>query len=320
MDSVVGQTYPQWELIVVDDGSSDATESVVQRYRAHYGDRVTYIRQANRGASAARNVGMERASGQWLAFLDSDDAFTPGKLVRQVALFESRPDLGLVFCDMSVQALDGTHHPSRFDVYAPLMRRVPCEELDDGARVCPPDFVDYLVRDYLIPTITGMIHRDVVESGVRFSPEQSYSEEWLFFLEVASGWRCGYVDSALAVQYCQAGSVSQRSVAHNLAQQQRALRWIQSTYPDVSRAARRAVRAKLAACCRQLGCDAYKQGRFAEAGRQFRGAWKARRDLRHAVYVGQAWWRRGDRFVRQLLGSAPSECLAASADEEVTRA
>jgi glycosyltransferase involved in cell wall biosynthesis len=302
MDSVVAQTYPRWELIVVDDGSTDDTESVVRRYRARFGDRVIYLRQDRAGASVARNAGMERAAGQWIAFLDSDDAFKPGKLDRQVALFARRPELGLVFCDMAVQTLDGTHHPSRFDVYAPLMRAVPCEGLGDDLHVCPQDFVDYLVRDYLIPTITGMVHRDMVEAGVRFAPEQSYSEEWLFFLDVASRRRCGYVDASLAVQYCQPGSVSQRSVTHNLAQQERVLRWIQSTYPRVTRDARRAIGAHLASCCRQLGFDAYKQDHFAAAWRHFLDAWRAQPDARHAGYVIQALWARGTQWVRRAAG------------------
>jgi glycosyltransferase involved in cell wall biosynthesis len=298
IDSVLAQTWPNWELIVVDDGSTDDTVSIVQRYQSAHPQRVVFVHQEHGGASTARNTGLARASGQWIAFLDSDDVFAPDKLARQVALFEARADLGLVFSDMSVHTVDGVYHASAFDTYTPRLRSLPVEPLDGDCRLCPLNFVDYLVRDYLIPTITGMIHRNVVQAGVRFSPQQSYSEEWLFFLEIATGWRCGFIDAPLSVQHCQPGSVSQRSVVHNLAQQRQVLRCIRSDFPYVSREARRAVRRHLSTCCRQLGFDAFKAGRFDEAGQHFLEAWRAWPSIRPFAYFAQASWRRwtrGDR-------------------------
>ncbi len=86
--SVLAQTFTDFELIVVDDGSTDGTHERLQRY----GQRLTCVRQPNRGVSAARNAGLEQSSGELIALLDSDDLWRPGKLARQVAFFEHRPD------------------------------------------------------------------------------------------------------------------------------------------------------------------------------------------------------------------------------------
>ncbi len=94
VDSVLGQTYQNVELIVVDDGSTDNTREVL----AGYGGRLRYIYQDQRGRSLARNTGIRSASGDYIAFLDSDDIWLPQKLEKQLSVLESNPSLGLVHC------------------------------------------------------------------------------------------------------------------------------------------------------------------------------------------------------------------------------
>lgn len=91
LDSILGQTYRPLQVIVADDGSTDGTAAAV----ATYGDRVCYLRQANAGAAAARNLGLGAARGEYVAFLDADDLWHPDKLARQMARFEARPELDL---------------------------------------------------------------------------------------------------------------------------------------------------------------------------------------------------------------------------------
>ena len=88
IDSVLNQTFTDFELIVVDDGSTDNTPALLDQY----GDRINVIRQENRGVSAARNSGIRSASGNAIALLDSDDYWLPKKLEEQVAFFEAHPD------------------------------------------------------------------------------------------------------------------------------------------------------------------------------------------------------------------------------------
>jgi glycosyltransferase involved in cell wall biosynthesis len=100
VDSVLAQDYPAREMIVVNDGSTDDTAKVL----ATYGDTIRVIQQENRGMSAARNAAIRAARGEYIAFLDSDDWWHPGKLSRQVALMQSDPGVG--FCSTAARVED----------------------------------------------------------------------------------------------------------------------------------------------------------------------------------------------------------------------
>lgn len=94
IDSLLAQTYPQVEIVVVNDGSTDGTAGVIGRY----GDRVRALHQDNRGVSIARNRGIEISSGQLLCFLDADDWLDPRKIAAQAAEFLADPQLDLCDC------------------------------------------------------------------------------------------------------------------------------------------------------------------------------------------------------------------------------
>lgn len=96
IDSIFAQSYPAHEVIVVDDGSSDDSIAVIEAY----GERVRLIKQKNQGVCVARNKGAKLATGDIIAFFDSDDIWRPQKLERQVAAFEADEAVGLVSCGM----------------------------------------------------------------------------------------------------------------------------------------------------------------------------------------------------------------------------
>jgi glycosyltransferase involved in cell wall biosynthesis len=93
IDSIFAQDYENLEIIVVDDGSTDNTKEIV----AHYGETVKYFYQEHSGISAARNLCLEHASGEYIAWLDADDCWVKGKLQAQVKYFEEHPDCQIVF-------------------------------------------------------------------------------------------------------------------------------------------------------------------------------------------------------------------------------
>ncbi|MCC7355148.1 MAG: glycosyltransferase [Anaerolineae bacterium] len=95
IDSVLSQTTSDWELIVVDDGSTDDTAAVVKRYQDQDA-RVHYVRQENAGVSAARNRGVANSTGEYLCFLDSDDELLPQKVAQQAGYLDSHQSIGLV--------------------------------------------------------------------------------------------------------------------------------------------------------------------------------------------------------------------------------
>src|SRR4051794_37497436 len=97
VQSVLAQTRPADEIIVVDDGSTDDTAERL----ASFGDRIIYHRQTNRRVAAARNTGLRMSTGDFVAFLDADDAWHPQKLERQLAVLNFRPEIGLLATGVS---------------------------------------------------------------------------------------------------------------------------------------------------------------------------------------------------------------------------
>lgn len=97
LDSVFAQTFSDFEVILVNDGSPDS--DLLERNVLPYGDRVRYISQKNQGPSGARNAGISQAAGKYVAFLDSDDRWLPEHLANQTALLLNDPSLGLVYAD-----------------------------------------------------------------------------------------------------------------------------------------------------------------------------------------------------------------------------
>ncbi|HKQ47401.1 MAG TPA: glycosyltransferase family A protein [Phycisphaerae bacterium] len=175
IDSVLRQTRPPGQVIVVDDGSTDGTETVCQRF----GDRIEYIRQANGGASVARNTGVAQSRGEWLAFLDADDLWEPEKLDVQIAALSQHPE-----ADFSVTA-----------VLAWSPQRQAYEQISWQGSLDPRAMQgELLVRNILTGLCSSLlVHRDVFEEVGGF-PAGKGSEDRRIALELLKRHRGVLVD------------------------------------------------------------------------------------------------------------------------------
>ena len=176
IDSVLAQTYSNLEVIIVDDGSTDDTETVV---RAIPDPRVRYIRQKNQGACAARNHGVDLAKGEFIAFHDSDDLWHPEKLEKQLKALQEH-DAAIVCCRLAQQQKDGS---------AELIPR----EFENGFRT---------QRDNLfgIGTQTLLAQREVFEH-FRFDPEMPRFQEFELLVRITKAYPLYCLTDAL-VTYC----------------------------------------------------------------------------------------------------------------------
>jgi glycosyltransferase involved in cell wall biosynthesis len=183
--SVLGQTFQDFELLVVDDGSTDGAWEKLQSY----GLKIRALRQDHRGAAAARNFGIKNATGEYLAFLDSDDLWRPEKLARQVEYLDRRPEVALVHCDGWV--VKGRELPADLNSLPTFYatRRAP-----DG------DAAAARLMSVPISTPHILVRREVAEKIGGFAEDLRLHEDADFLLRLLeAGEKIGYVPEPLCI-------------------------------------------------------------------------------------------------------------------------
>lgn len=183
VDSVLAQTFADYEIIVVDDGSSDNTGEVLARY----GNRIKYIRQENAGASTARNTGIVLAQGKFVAFLDADDLWLPQKLEKQVRFLDDNPGFGMVFSDMS-HCVDGAM------VHVAYLRERCYRYVAQG------NIYNNLLREGFVFTPTVMLRRECFDLVGLFDVRLCNCEDVDLWFRVADRYQIGFMDEPLAVR------------------------------------------------------------------------------------------------------------------------
>lgn len=185
LESVISQTFRDWEVIAVNDGSSDESEIILEKYASKYPFRIRYLTVQNGGVSRARNTGVSQARGKYVAFLDQDDLWTPEKLERQVEQLENNPELGVSFTNESL--IDESGFITRFKRF----------HLGGPNR----GFVfDTLIFDNFIPVSSLMMHKDIFLQTGGFSPEFALSEDFDFLLRITRKYPVDFIDAPL-LQY-----------------------------------------------------------------------------------------------------------------------
>ncbi len=177
INSVYAQSYPNLEVIVVDDGSTDDTQAVLTQHRSN----ITSVFQENKGQAVARNVGVNISNGEFIAFLDADDIWLPQKLENQLVLFEN-PHVQLVYGNIEYFYQSKTQRLSSFDLYPPKRGYV---------------YKDLFVENF-IPLSSAIVRRNVFLGLKGFLPEFTPVEDYEFFMRLTRLFEVDYTDSVVA--------------------------------------------------------------------------------------------------------------------------
>lgn len=194
LDSVRGQTYQNWECVVVDDGSTDDTREVVARY-VERDARIRYVHQQNSGLSAARNTGIKHSRGEFLQFLDADDLIEECKIEGQVEYLETHKDVDLVYGDARYFSTENPNE-RRYSMFDPDEAWMP--QLSGTGF----DLLPALLKQCILPINAPLVRRTVIAEVGMFNTKSVAVEDWEYWIRCASqGKRFQYVslDRTLAL-------------------------------------------------------------------------------------------------------------------------
>lgn len=206
LDSVFGQSFTDYEVIVVDDGSTDNTRDVV----APYGARVQYYFQQNQGLAVARNVGLRLAIGDYITYLDADDIWERDNLRVKVEILRDDPELGGVFSDFAVFDANGVRHPRGTRYKFPFFKRTGRDfndVFDQRGDVTLPDgrsvlvyrgrvFDSLFLGNFILPTSMVFSRTRALRVG-DFLAELRTQEDYEYWLRFTKRYPVAFVEEVL---------------------------------------------------------------------------------------------------------------------------
>lgn len=161
LDALLAQTYDDFEIVIVDDGSTDDTQKIAQSYAAR-DSRVRIVRQTNRGLAGARNTGIVSSFGTYIGFCDSDDLWVPGKLAAHVAHLEAKPDVGLSYSGSALITEDG--RPTGLSQSPKLHNITP----------------EHIFKRNPVGNGSAPVFRRAALAAIAFRPEHEKQRPWVF--------------------------------------------------------------------------------------------------------------------------------------------
>ena len=180
IESVVHQTFASWELILVDDGSSDGSTAIAKTFAADHPDRIRYLQHRdhqNRGTPTSRNLGIAHAFGEYIANLDHDDVWTRTKLEEQVAVLDSHPTVAMTFGPMILWGSWEDGASSRSDVLQAFT-------FPTNTLFHPPDYVPLLLTGKNDPH-GYLIRRNAVDGVGGYVDNVGFCGDWALYIKIA---------------------------------------------------------------------------------------------------------------------------------------
>jgi glycosyltransferase involved in cell wall biosynthesis len=179
IQSVLSQTFKDYEIIIIDDGSKDKTQEIIKSFSD---PRVKYYYQKNQGTAASRNKAVELSNGEYIALLDHDDLWEPKKLEMQVAHLEANPKVGLVYSDAYIIQEGKAKHLRFFELTRPHRGKVTLQ----------------LLKGDFVHCLTTVIRKDLVKKAGYFSREFNFAEEYELYLRLSLLTEFDFINQPLA--------------------------------------------------------------------------------------------------------------------------
>jgi len=210
IDSVLAQTYQNWELILWDDGSTDETGKVLKSLSD---PRISYYSQENQGKAKVLNHCLELAGGNLIAFLDDDDQWLPEKLEVQVDAMTKWPEIDLVFANFCNINVESNVHADAFEQTSEGLARLMTRNMGDNWWLIRQGFLEGITRENFIAFDSVMIRNTVIEQVGGFNENLKNSEDleywWRFGLK---GMKAAYTDKIVLNRFKYPGSLSGKSI------------------------------------------------------------------------------------------------------------
>ncbi len=258
INSVLTQTVPVDEILIVDDGSTDGTADLVSTW----GDRITYVPQKNAGAAAARNLGLLKARGDLIAFQDSDDLWPPEKNALQLEFFKRHPDVEIVF-GLMANFKDGQE-----DTTAEIGNPAVYEALK-ASHSHVTEMFSLLLQYNMVPTPTVMFRRSCLEKAGLFDVNLRIAEDFEYWLRMSSVCRFGFMDHVLLKRRRHDSNLINDRLTR-LRCRIGILENLGLRFPQLTEGQRSAVARQLSDLHYDLGSLCFRQGQFATALNHFR--------------------------------------------------
>jgi len=178
MESVLSQTYKDYEIVVINDGSTDNTENLLQFYKSV----IRYFYQENKGVAEARNLGILNARGEYISFLDSDDVWLPSKLEKELGLIERDKEIGLVYSNGYIINEKGKKcNINFFQINTPYRKMV----------------LNKLFKNDFIPTSSVLVRKECFQKVGLFNSSLSSAEDYDMWMRISYLYKIDYVDFPL---------------------------------------------------------------------------------------------------------------------------
>ena len=245
LESVLSQTYQNIEIVVINDGSTDDTQKIIEEY----GDRINYYYQENAGVATARNLGLNKCSGHYIAFLDADDIWLPDKLEKQIDVLRKNPDYGFVYCD---------------NYFVDEKKNI-IKNYERKIKLLQGDILLDFFMDFFLITSGIVMRKKCLEKTGYFREILEVGEDFDFFLRLSKNYNAGVIKEKLFFRRVWKHSLSRGDYERSKITDIKTIKFFIKTNPTFFKRHKKKIKNRLAQLYFKLGYEYREDGQFLKA-------------------------------------------------------